>query len=57
MVMRFTEQEQKYILFELGGWKVKEDCPKDVREKLERKIQMIEKSDKGQNHMETAKRG
>ena len=38
----FTEEEQKYIIKDLFGWKVKKDCPQDMKKEIIKKMNAFE---------------
>ena len=39
----FTEEEQKYIIKDTFDWKVKKDCPKDVKKEIIKKMSAFER--------------
>lgn len=46
MVIRFSEEEKRYIVYEKGNWHAKEDCPKSIRKELQKKLDLLEPSNK-----------
>lgn len=38
----FTDEEQKYIIKDLFGWKVKKDCPQDIKKEILKKMSAFE---------------
>lgn len=41
MQINFTENEKKNIDMVPFNWKVKDDCPKSIRNSIERKLKLI----------------
>lgn len=41
MVINFSDIEKKYIITNKGDWKVDENCPDEIKEKLIRKIELL----------------
>jgi hypothetical protein len=38
----FTDEEQKYIIKDIFEWKVKKDCPQDVKKEILKKMSAFE---------------
>lgn len=38
----FTEQELKWIDTKIWGWKIKKDCPSDIRKRIEKKLKRLD---------------
>lgn len=41
MTIKFTEEELEYIDTEPFNWTVKEDAPKELKESIERKLNLL----------------
>lgn len=44
MQMVFSEEERRYIYPEPGNWRVRDDCPVDIRKTLKVKLESINES-------------
>lgn len=42
MTVLFSEEEWNYIIKDFGNWKIKEECPEKMRERIQRKIKLLE---------------
>ena len=41
MIIRFTKEELEWLVQEPGHWRIREDCPEDVREVLTEKFNRL----------------
>ena len=41
MVINFSDNEKKYIVMEKGNWHITDDCPENIKEKLKKKLEML----------------
>ena len=44
-MIKFTEEELEWIVREPLNWHIKDGCPEDIRETLERKLKLLYEED------------
>ena len=49
MTIFFTEEETKYIVKELFNWHVSEDCPEELKKKINKKLNALKHFAKEKN--------
>lgn len=49
MVLKFSEEEKKYLITEKGNWQIKENCPQNIKKELERKLSLLNSQYAGVN--------
>lgn len=45
MILRFTEEEMEWIIKEPFNWHIKDGCPNEIAESLERKLRNLYQKD------------